>query len=222
MEGYVACYVAKFLFLKNIITKKKSDPRANAKNLELKIDQLVYQLYDLTEKEIKIVEGGKVIDINFACFMFMSKNLTQDQVVILDKINSGRNILNRDVSSDEYESVKDLVIKRGQGGINLKINEYLLKKSKKYIDNFSNTHASQKTSKEMILDYARKNDEFSTAEAYGILSGKTKVWVRKMLMNMVVANELQRIAQGVYRIVLSEQGKQKNGTKRATTNRKEA
>jgi hypothetical protein len=37
----------------------------------------------------------------------------------------------------------------------------------------------------MILNYARKNDEFSAVEIYGILGGKTKEWVRYSLMEMV-------------------------------------
>jgi type II restriction/modification system DNA methylase subunit YeeA len=42
-----------------ILTAKKSDPKADTTTLEKAIDQLVYQLYGLTEEEIKIVEGGK-------------------------------------------------------------------------------------------------------------------------------------------------------------------
>jgi len=40
-----------------ILTAKKSDPKANTSALETEIDRLVYQLYGLTEAEIKIVEG---------------------------------------------------------------------------------------------------------------------------------------------------------------------
>jgi hypothetical protein len=42
-----------------LIYPKKSDPKADTTALEKEIDQLVYQLYGLTEEEIKIVEGGK-------------------------------------------------------------------------------------------------------------------------------------------------------------------
>ena len=42
-----------------ILIAKKSDPKADTTALEKAIDQLVYQLYGLTEEEIKIVEGGK-------------------------------------------------------------------------------------------------------------------------------------------------------------------
>ena len=42
-----------------ILLAKKSDPKADTTALEKAIDQLVYQLYGLTEEEIKIVEGGK-------------------------------------------------------------------------------------------------------------------------------------------------------------------
>jgi len=40
-----------------ILTKKSKDNSADTTNLENDIDQLVYQLYELTEDEIKIVEG---------------------------------------------------------------------------------------------------------------------------------------------------------------------
>jgi hypothetical protein len=41
-----------------ILTKKTQDNSADTTDLENQIDQLVYQLYDLTEEEIKIVEGN--------------------------------------------------------------------------------------------------------------------------------------------------------------------
>ncbi|MEZ2321943.1 MAG: TaqI-like C-terminal specificity domain-containing protein [Microcoleus sp.] len=40
-----------------ILIAKKSDPKADTTELEKEIDQLVYQLYELTAEEIKIVEG---------------------------------------------------------------------------------------------------------------------------------------------------------------------
>ncbi|WP_231940065.1 DUF7149 domain-containing protein [Dolichospermum compactum] len=40
-----------------ILTAKKSDPNADTTALETEIDQLVYQLYELTAEEIKIIEG---------------------------------------------------------------------------------------------------------------------------------------------------------------------
>lgn len=44
--------------LDKIIDLKKQDPSADTTDLENQIDQLVYQLYGLTEEEIKIVEGS--------------------------------------------------------------------------------------------------------------------------------------------------------------------
>jgi hypothetical protein len=44
-------------YVENIIETKKQNPSADTSHLESQIDQLVYQLYDLTEEEIKIVEG---------------------------------------------------------------------------------------------------------------------------------------------------------------------
>ena len=40
-----------------ILTAKKSDPKADTTALETEIDQLVYQLYELTAEEIKIIAG---------------------------------------------------------------------------------------------------------------------------------------------------------------------
>jgi hypothetical protein len=40
-----------------ILTTKKLDPKADITTLETEIDQLVYQLYELTPEEIKIIEG---------------------------------------------------------------------------------------------------------------------------------------------------------------------
>ena len=40
-----------------IIAAKKENPKANTIAWEREIDQLVYQLYELTDEEIMIVEG---------------------------------------------------------------------------------------------------------------------------------------------------------------------
>jgi hypothetical protein len=40
-----------------ILSAKKSDSKADTTALETEIDQLVYQLYELTAEEIKIIEG---------------------------------------------------------------------------------------------------------------------------------------------------------------------
>jgi len=41
-----------------ILSAKNQNPEADTSQLEREIDQLVYKLYDLTEEEIKIIEGG--------------------------------------------------------------------------------------------------------------------------------------------------------------------
>ena len=40
-----------------ILSIKSHNPTANTTDLEAQIDQLVYQLYDLTEEEINIIEN---------------------------------------------------------------------------------------------------------------------------------------------------------------------
>jgi adenine-specific DNA-methyltransferase len=42
----------------NILSLKQSDKKSDTSNLESQIDQLVYELYDLTEEEIEIIEGN--------------------------------------------------------------------------------------------------------------------------------------------------------------------
>lgn len=43
--------------VEQVIETKRFDPSADTSTLEYEIDQIVYQLYGLTEEEIKIVEG---------------------------------------------------------------------------------------------------------------------------------------------------------------------
>ncbi len=42
-----------------ILKSKEKDPKANTQKLEKEIDALVYQLYNLTDEEIKIIEDGQ-------------------------------------------------------------------------------------------------------------------------------------------------------------------
>ncbi|GAA7378845.1 class I SAM-dependent DNA methyltransferase [Helicobacter pylori] len=44
---------------KAILALKEKDPKANTQELEKEIDALVYQLYNLTDEEIKIIENGQ-------------------------------------------------------------------------------------------------------------------------------------------------------------------
>ncbi|GAA8187900.1 class I SAM-dependent DNA methyltransferase [Helicobacter pylori] len=44
---------------KQILALKEKDPKANTQELEKEIDALVYQLYNLTDAEIKIIEDGQ-------------------------------------------------------------------------------------------------------------------------------------------------------------------
>ncbi len=44
---------------KQILALKAKDPKANTQKLEKEIDALVYQLYNLTDEEIKIIENGQ-------------------------------------------------------------------------------------------------------------------------------------------------------------------
>ncbi len=46
---------------KQILEAKEKDPKANTQKLEKEIDALVYQLYHLTDEEIKIIEDGQEI-----------------------------------------------------------------------------------------------------------------------------------------------------------------
>ncbi len=45
--------------VEQILQAKENDPKANTQGLEKEIDALVYQLYNLTDEEIKIIENGQ-------------------------------------------------------------------------------------------------------------------------------------------------------------------
>ncbi|WQY74053.1 class I SAM-dependent DNA methyltransferase [Helicobacter pylori] len=46
-------------YAEQILQAKEKDPKANTQRLEKEIDALVYQLYNLTDEEIKIIEDGQ-------------------------------------------------------------------------------------------------------------------------------------------------------------------
>ncbi len=46
-------------YAEQILKSKEKDPKANTQELEKEIDALVYQLYHLTDEEIKIIENGQ-------------------------------------------------------------------------------------------------------------------------------------------------------------------
>ncbi len=46
-------------YAERILKAKEKDPKANTQELEQKIDALVYQLYNLTDEEIKTIENGQ-------------------------------------------------------------------------------------------------------------------------------------------------------------------
>ncbi len=51
---------------KQILALKEKDPKANTQKLEKEIDALVYQLYNLTDEEIKIIEDGQEIKSTYS------------------------------------------------------------------------------------------------------------------------------------------------------------
>ena len=40
------------------LQQKQQDPAADTSSLEAEIDRMVYELYGLTEEEVRVVEGG--------------------------------------------------------------------------------------------------------------------------------------------------------------------
>ena len=56
ITGEIAYAIIKIV--NQILSYKKSDPATDTSPLEAEIDRLVYELYGLSEEEIKIVEGG--------------------------------------------------------------------------------------------------------------------------------------------------------------------
>jgi hypothetical protein len=51
------CYIWFSTLVDKIIAIKQSDPQANTSVFKVEVEQLVYQLYNLTFDEISIVEG---------------------------------------------------------------------------------------------------------------------------------------------------------------------
>jgi hypothetical protein len=44
--------------VERVLAAKRANPQADTSKWEREIDKLVYELYGLTEEEVKVVEGG--------------------------------------------------------------------------------------------------------------------------------------------------------------------
>lgn len=58
-----------------ILSKKESEPQADTQGIEKQIDELVYQLYGLSDEEIAIVEDKKDAESEYIQFMKEFKKL---------------------------------------------------------------------------------------------------------------------------------------------------
>ncbi|GEM_PF-1084434 len=151
-------------------------------------------------ERVDVKMEGKIKDINFATFIYNTSTLSIDQIIILEKIYNGSNILDKDITSEEFKIITNYVTKTGNAGKGLKIKKHLLNKSSRYMKSFSNTSTSPDTSKKIILDYAKENNSFTTSEIYDVLEGKSKEWVRASLTGMEKDELLVRLKRGVYSI----------------------
>lgn len=151
--------------------------------------------------KVTFIMDGKMKNIEFAKLMYNKQSeISFEQILILDKIASGKNQLGVDINMEEFKKVSKYINKgRGRSRV-LKFKSFLPK-----IDsNILIETASMKTLEQHILDYARdkkdkngKYKEFLNSEIYNRLPAN-KSTIRTVLQKLCQNNYLIKVKNGVY------------------------
>ncbi len=191
-------------FLKsiNLMERERKGIKNKIYNLQIK-KGLTIEVNQQEEKgtsieRVEFILNGQIKDINFAKLIYKhAPEINFNQVLILDKISSGQNLFNKDISLTEYELVKNYVLKGKGKSDKLKIRDTIFSFNQKPL-----VDASMKSIESLILDYAKekyKNSkkEFTVEDIYNRL-GSNGNTIRAILSYLCKKGYLIRVERGVY------------------------
>jgi predicted HTH transcriptional regulator len=126
-------------------------------------------------------------------------DLQINQLRILDKIIQGQNRLDVNISQEEYLSVNDFVTQTPRGGY-LSIKKHILQTSGIYEKDFTSKYSSRKSMRQIIIDFAKGEDQFTTSQIYDVFEGRSKDTIRQTLSQMTKAQIIERVSKGCYKL----------------------
>lgn len=139
-------------------------------------------------ERVEFVLNGHIKNLEFAKLLYAkNRNMSFEQIQILDKIASGKNQFGFDISQQEFEYVSEYVSKgRGRSNV-LKIKSFVDVAIPVFAD------ASMNTIESLILDYAKEkhkspNPEFSAKDIHNKLK-TNKNTIYAILRKMIKTNK---------------------------------
>ena len=140
---------------------------------------------------------GVVTNEDFARLVLRNTEITLRQLLILDKIASGKNLLGKDISQTDFEEIKSYIIKHHKSDA-IRINTELLRNLKTFDKEFISSHTSSKTKEEVFLDFAKQNGEITTKNAYKLFPQESKNTIRQIIKRLKDSGKIKMITKGMY------------------------
>lgn len=153
--------------------------------------------YNFLENRTDFILSGKIENENFAKLVLKYTEMNLLELLVLDKISEGKNILDVDISEEEFLLVSKYITKHHKSNI-IKINSELLMNIDKFDSAFLASHTSGKTKEEVFLDFAKKNGFITTKNAYNLFPEESENTVRSIIKRLKDCNRIKMLKKGEY------------------------
>ena len=171
------------------ISKKQFNKEFNSNGEVKQIQKVVFTL------------EGKMKNIDFAKLMYKKHSeINFDEIIILDKIASGKNQFGVDINQEEFEKVKKYIKKSTGKNNTLKFKSFVLYQpvQKPIVDD----SMTMKTLKSLILDFVvvrnkEEHKEFTIKEINQKLPGNYNT-IKGIIKELLENNEIIKTKYGVY------------------------
>lgn len=153
--------------------------------------------YKFSDNRTDFILIGKVDNEDFARLVLKYSDMDLLQLMVLDKISEGKNILLKDISEQEYLLINKYVTKHHRSN-KIKINSDLLVNVDKFDSSFLASYTSGKTKEEVFLDFAKKNGSITTKNAYNLFPEESKNTVRSIIKKLKDRKRISAVSKGEY------------------------
>jgi len=122
--------------------------------------------YDLSESKVKVTISGKILDIEYARVLAKNKNLTLDEIMMLDKVQKKYQL-----NDFEEKTLKAKKLIEGRKP-NYFVSASIAKTTGKMDQYIKNKSFDDKYFKDMILEYIKKNGQITKSEIDSLILDK--------------------------------------------------
>lgn len=122
--------------------------------------------YDLSDNKVKVTISGKILDIEYARVLAKNKNLTLDEIMMLDKVQKKYQL-----NDFEEKTLKAKKLIEGRRP-NYFVSASIAKTTGKMDQNIKNKSFDDKYFKDMILEYIKQNGQITKSEIDSLILDK--------------------------------------------------